>query len=101
MVAGDGWALVWDAYGFLDPLYSSGVLLALKSADVVGEAVADALDANDPSEARLRRWEPEYNKAMNRNAEFGDGVLTMGLNFGKLVRKQPEKKNLNYGYSHR
>ncbi len=27
--AGDGWVLVGDAFGFLDPLYSSGVLLAL------------------------------------------------------------------------
>ena len=30
--AGDGWVLVGDAFGFLDPLYSSGVLLALTSA---------------------------------------------------------------------
>src|SRR4029077_20937472 len=30
-VAGDGWVMVGDAWGFLDPLYSSGVLLALKS----------------------------------------------------------------------
>ena len=29
-VAGDGWVLVGDAWGFLDPLYSSGVLLALQ-----------------------------------------------------------------------
>ena len=29
--AGDGWVLVGDAFGFLDPLYSSGVLLALVS----------------------------------------------------------------------
>ena len=29
-VAGDGWVLVGDAFGFLDPLYSSGILLALK-----------------------------------------------------------------------
>src|SRR5438874_4986373 len=28
-VAGDGWVVVGDAFGFLDPLYSSGVLLAL------------------------------------------------------------------------
>jgi flavin-dependent dehydrogenase len=90
---GDGWVLVGDAYGFLDPLYSSGVLLALKSADVVGEAVADALDANDPSEDRLRRWEPEYNKAMNRMRNLVMAFYD-GLNFGKLVRKNPEKKNL-------
>ena len=30
-VAGDGWCLVGDAFGFLDPLYSSGLLLALTS----------------------------------------------------------------------
>ena len=29
-VAGDGWVMIGDAWGFLDPLYSSGVLLALK-----------------------------------------------------------------------
>ena len=28
---GDGWVLIGDAFGFLDPLYSSGVLLALTS----------------------------------------------------------------------
>ena len=38
-VAGDGWVLVGDAFGFLDPLYSSGVLLALRS----GEQAADAI----------------------------------------------------------
>src|SRR6476659_8402512 len=38
-VAGDGWVLVGDAFGFLDPLYSSGVLLALRS----GEMAADAI----------------------------------------------------------
>jgi len=26
-IAGDGWVLVGDAFGFLDPIYSSGVLL--------------------------------------------------------------------------
>ena len=36
-VAGAGWVLVGDAFGFLDPLYSSGVLLALRS----GELAAD------------------------------------------------------------
>src|SRR5687768_11653204 len=32
--SGDGWVLVGDAWGFLDPLYSSGVLLALKSGEL-------------------------------------------------------------------
>ncbi|MFN9464596.1 MAG: NAD(P)/FAD-dependent oxidoreductase, partial [Planctomycetota bacterium] len=91
--AGDGWVLVGDAFGFLDPLYSSGVLLALVSAQMAGDAIADALDVNDPSEARLRAWEPEYRKAMDRMRNLVRAFYD-GLNFGQLVRKNPDKKHL-------
>ena len=43
-VAGDGWVLVGDAFGFLDPLYSSGVLLALRSGELAADAICDGLD---------------------------------------------------------
>ena len=43
-VAGDGWVLVGDAFGFLDPLYSSGVLLALKSGELAADAIVEGLD---------------------------------------------------------
>ncbi len=91
--AGDGWVLIGDAFGFLDPLYSSGVLLAFTSAAMAADAIADALDVNDPSELRLRIWEPEHLKYLNRMRRL---VLAFyeGLNFGKLVRKHPEKKHL-------
>ena len=39
--AGNGWVLVGDAFGFLDPLYSSGVLLALKSGELAADAIID------------------------------------------------------------
>jgi flavin-dependent dehydrogenase len=42
-VAGDGWVLVGDAFGFLDPLYSSGVLLALKSGELAADAISEGL----------------------------------------------------------
>jgi flavin-dependent dehydrogenase len=90
---GNGWVLVGDAFGFLDPLYSSGVLLALTSAEMAGDAIADALDANDPSEARLRAWEPLHRKAMERMRHLVRAFYD-GLNFGQLVRKHPEKKHL-------
>src|SRR6478736_9195797 len=48
-VAGDGWVLVGDAFGFLDPLYSSGVLLALKSGELAADAIADGLAKGDTS----------------------------------------------------
>ncbi len=91
--AGDGWVLIGDAFGFLDPLYSSGVLLAFTSAAMAADAIADALDVNDPSEARLRRWEPEHVKYLERMRRLVCAFYD-GLNFGKLVRKHPEKKHL-------
>jgi hypothetical protein len=48
-VAGDGWVLVGDAFGFLDPLYSSGVLLALKSGELAADAIVDGLKKGDTS----------------------------------------------------
>ena len=92
-VAGDGWVLVGDAFGFLDPLYSSGVMLALTSASLAADSIADALDVNDPSELRLRSWEAGYIKAMDRMRNLVCAFYD-GLNFGRLVRKYPEKKNL-------
>ena len=86
--AGDGWCLVGDAFGFLDPLYSSGVLLALTSGSMAADAIGDALAANDTSEAMLRRWEPEYVKGMDRMrrlvVEFYDG-----FSFGRFVKRHP------------
>ena len=36
---GPGWAMVGDAFGFVDPMLSPGVFLALRSAELVADAV--------------------------------------------------------------
>jgi flavin-dependent dehydrogenase len=38
--AGPGWVMVGDAFGFVDPMLSPGVFLALRSAELVAEALA-------------------------------------------------------------
>jgi len=91
--AGDGWVLVGDAFGFLDPLYSSGVLMALISGQRAADAIGDALAANDTSEARLRSWEPEFRVGMDRMRRLVCAFYD-GLNFAKLVRRNPDKKGL-------
>jgi len=92
-VGGDGWALVGDALGFLDPLYSSGVLLALTSGSMAADAIGDALATGDTSEVQMRTWEVEYFKAMERMRKLVCAFYD-GLNFGKLVRRNPDKKGL-------
>jgi flavin-dependent dehydrogenase len=89
--AGDGWVLVGDAFGFLDPLYSSGVLLALKSGQLAADAVCEGLAKGDTSGEQLGKWEPGFVKGMDRMrrlvCEFYDG-----FSFGRFVQKYPHHK---------
>ena len=91
--AGDGWCLVGDAFGFLDPLYSSGLLLALTSASMAADTIDEGLCNGVTSEAQLRKWEHPYLQGMNRIrrlvCEFYDG-----LSFGRFIRKHPHLKGL-------
>ena len=88
-VAGDGWVLVGDAFGFLDPLYSSGVLLALRSGEMAADAIAEGLARGDTGAAQLGKWGPGFNEGVDRMrrlvCEFYDG-----FSFGAFVRRYPE-----------
>ncbi|MFO0918240.1 MAG: NAD(P)/FAD-dependent oxidoreductase [Planctomycetaceae bacterium] len=89
--AGDGWVLVGDAFGFLDPLYSSGVLLALKSGQMAADAICEGLAKRDTTGAQLGKWEPDYVAGMDRMrrlvCEFYDG-----FSFGRFVQRHPHLK---------
>lgn len=88
-VAGDGWVLIGDAFGFLDPLYSSGVLLALKSGQLAADAITDGLAKDDTSAAQLGQWGPMFNKGIDRMrrlvCEYYDG-----FSFGNFIRNFPD-----------
>ena len=57
--------LLGDAFGFLDPVFSSGVMLALKSGVLAADAAHDALSAGDVSAARFR----DYSQMMQTGIE--------------------------------
>jgi flavin-dependent dehydrogenase len=54
--AGDRWILVGDAGSFLDPVFSTGVAIALESGLEAAQAVAGGLTAGDLSVRRFRRF---------------------------------------------
>jgi flavin-dependent dehydrogenase len=87
-VAGNGWTLVGDAWGFLDPLYSSGVLLALRSGEMAADAITEGLSIGDTSAAQLGKWGPDFNKGVDRMrrlvCEYYDG-----FSFGQFVSHYP------------
>lgn len=90
-VAGDGWVLIGDAFGFLDPLYSSGVLLALKSGELAADAIVEGLGRGDVSATQLGKWGPMFNRGVDRMrrlvCEYYDG-----FSFGQFVRHFPHLK---------
>lgn len=87
-VAGDGWVLIGDAFGFLDPLYSSGVLLALKSGELAADAIAAGLAKGDVSAGQLGSWGETFNRGIDRMrrlvCEYYDG-----FSFGRFVKRFP------------
>ena len=90
-VAGHGWVLVGDAFGFLDPLYSSGVLLALKSGQLAADAIVEGLARDDVSQAQLGKWGAPFNEGVDRMrrlvCEYYDG-----FSFGGMIRQFPEMR---------
>ena len=56
---GEGWIALGDAGGFIDPLFSSGVHIAVSGATRAVPRIHEALDSGDVSEARFAPWAAE------------------------------------------
>jgi flavin-dependent dehydrogenase len=61
-LVGDRWLLAGDAAGFIDPVFSSGVFLAI----FAGEKAADILDETLDRPRRRRRLFARYQRMVNR-----------------------------------
>jgi flavin-dependent dehydrogenase len=89
--AGDGWVLVGDAWGFLDPLYSSGVLLALKSGELAADAIVEGLNKGDTTGAQLGAWAKDFNVGVDRMRRLVCEYYE-GFSFGNFMRHHPEMR---------
>ena len=88
-LAGDGWVLIGDAFGFLDPLYSSGVLLALKSGELAADAIVEGVARGDTSARQLGSWGGVFNHGIDRMRRLVCEYYG-GFSFGRFVRQYPE-----------
>ena len=90
-VAGDGWVLVGDAFGFLDPLYSSGVLLALRSGEMAADAIVEGLARGDTSGPQLGKWGAAFNEGVDRMRRLVCEYYG-GFSFGAMIRQFPDMR---------
>ena len=67
-LAGTNYALVGDAAGFIDPIFSTGVFMAMKSADMVAGAVAQRLRTG--SMRALKMYERDMSRGLDEYLKF-------------------------------
>ncbi|MCA9036142.1 MAG: tryptophan 7-halogenase [Planctomycetaceae bacterium] len=91
--AGKGWLLVGDAFGFIDPVYSSGVYLALKGGEFAADAIHDALQREDLSGPRLGQWQPLYKQGLENFRKLVYAFYTPGFSFGTFLKEHPQFKS--------
>ncbi len=89
-IAGEGWVLVGDAFGFLDPVYSSGIFLALKSGEMAADAIVDGLREGDLSGERLGRFLTEYLQGMESIRKLVYAFYSEDFSFGEFLKANPE-----------
>jgi flavin-dependent dehydrogenase len=69
-IGGPGWILVGDAFAFVDPVFSSGVYLAMCGAEQAARAVEMALRQPAAEKTLLRQLEKRYRNGIRRFSFF-------------------------------
>ena len=90
--AGNGFIIIGDAYGFLDPIYSSGVLLALKMAELAADAIHDCFNHDDFSAARLGQFQAKLDRGIESMRKLVYAFYNDGFSFSGFLRKYPEER---------
>ena len=85
--AADGIVLIGDAFAFLDPVFSSGVFLALKSGEMAADAIDASLDKGDVSASAFSAYGEEICSAIETMRSLVYAFYDNDFSFGKLIRK--------------
>jgi flavin-dependent dehydrogenase len=89
---GDGWVMLGDARAFLDPIYSSGLYLALASAELAADCVCEALAEDDCSVSRLGRFEPRLMAGVDIIRRLIHAFYDNEFSFGAFLERFPEQR---------
>jgi flavin-dependent dehydrogenase len=88
--ASDGLLLVGDAFAFLDPVFSSGVMLALKSGTMAGDEVHEALIERDFSAGRFSNYGRFVREGVENMRRLVYAFYNPKFSFRALTNKYPD-----------
>jgi flavin-dependent dehydrogenase len=86
----DGLLLVGDAYCFLDPVFSSGLMLALKSGVMAGDTVHDALVAKNFSAERFAGYGAGMRRGIENMRKLVYAFYNPAFSFKDVIMKYPD-----------
>ena len=89
--SGDGFCLVGDAFSFLDPVFSSGVFLALKSGEMAADAIHKGLEQTaSVTTATFTDYEHDLRWALDQFRQLVLAFYNETFNFGAFIRAHPD-----------
>jgi flavin-dependent dehydrogenase len=88
--AADGLLVAGDSFGFLDPVFSSGVMLALKSGCMAADAIADAFAAEDFSAGRFAEYGRTLREGLENMRKLVYAFYDPNFSFRKVTNKYPD-----------
>ena len=88
--AGDGVVMAGDAIVFLDPVFSSGVFLAFKSAEMVADAVDEALTKKQYTADQFDNYGTMLCKHVETMRKIVYAFYDENFSFGGLIKANPD-----------
>lgn len=88
--AAPGLLLLGDALAFLDPVFSSGVMLALKCGVTAGEEVHRGLMADDLSPARFAQYGATIRQGVENMRKLVYAFYDPNFSFREIIARYPE-----------
>lgn len=88
--AADGLVLAGDAFGFLDPVFSSGLMIALKSGVAAADAAHEALVAKDYSASRFEGYGNMMMEGIENMRRLVYAFYDPNVSFKTVVDRFPE-----------
>ncbi len=86
----EGLLLLGDALCFIDPVFSSGLLLALKSGVAAADAVDAGLTEGDLSPSRFASYASEMRQGIENMRKLVYAFYDPNFSFGSLTKKYPD-----------
>lgn len=86
----EGLLLVGDAFSFLDPVFSSGLMLALKSGVMAADAVHEGLADGDLSPERFTEYARLLREGLENMRKLVYAFYDPNFSFRMVIERQPE-----------